>query len=68
MAGTSKNGNNTYRKNQLWIASSSSMKPKAHQSDWRLHRSDPDESNKYLELADIALGLKPVKSKAKRSA
>jgi hypothetical protein len=62
------NGKNTYRKGDLWIASSSSLKPKAHQSDWKLRGSEPSESNKYLELADIAFGLAPTKHKTKRSA
>jgi hypothetical protein len=62
------NGKNTYRKGDLWIAPSLSLTPKVHQSDWKLRGGGPGESNKYLELADIALGLAPAKHKTKRSA
>jgi hypothetical protein len=68
MAKKATNGTNTYRKGDLWIAPSLSLKQKTHQSDWKLRRGEPDETNKYLELADIALGLAPVKHKKKRSA
>ena len=61
-------GSSIYRKSELWIASSSSLKPKTYQSDWKLHRDGLGESNKYLELADIALGLAPAKHKTKRRA
>lgn len=68
MAKKARNGKATYRKSELWIAPSSSLKPKSYQGDWKLQRSAPDVSNKYLELADIALGLTPAKYKTKRSA
>jgi len=61
-------GSSIYRKSELWIASSSSLKPKVFQSDWKLQGSESAGSNKYLELADIALGLAPEKSKTKRRA
>jgi hypothetical protein len=61
-------GSSIYRKSELWIASSSSLKPKTYQSDWKLQRGEQGESNKYLELADIALGLAPAKQKTKRRA
>lgn len=63
-----RNGKATYRKSELWIAPSSSLKRTGHQSDWKLRRGESDENNKYLELADIALGLAPAKHKTKRSA
>ena len=64
-----KNGKNVYRKGDLWIAPSFSLKQKARQSDWKLPRVQPTESNKFLELADFALGLKtPEKHKRKRTA
>jgi hypothetical protein len=59
-------GSSIYRKSELWIASSSSLKPKTYQSDWKLQRGEQDESNKYLELADIALGLGAGEEKTKR--
>jgi hypothetical protein len=58
----------TYRKSDLWIAPSSGLKQPAQQRDWKLHRIEPSECNKFLALADIALGLAPAKPKLKRSA
>jgi len=64
-----KNGKNVYRKGDLWIAPSFSFKQTTIQSDWKLPRVQPTESNKFLELADFALGLKtPEKHKRKRTA
>lgn len=68
MAKKARNGKNTYRKGDLWIAPSSSLGPKTYQSDWKLSRGEPEGSNKYLQLADVALGLAPAKHKMKRSA
>ena len=68
MAKKAANGKNTYRKGDLWIAPSLSLTTKTHQSDWKLGRGEPNESNRYLELADVALGLAPAKHKTKRSA
>ncbi|HEY3767702.1 MAG TPA: hypothetical protein VGN44_03435 [Candidatus Angelobacter sp.] len=66
MAKKANNGKNIYRSGDLWIAPSSSLKQPAHQSDWKLRRVEPGESNKFLALADIALGLKPKEPKIKR--
>jgi hypothetical protein len=63
MAKKAKNGNNTYRKSDLWIAPCSSLKQPAHQSDWKLRRVESGESNKFLALAEVALGLKEPKTK-----
>jgi len=64
-----KNGKNVYRKGDLWITPSFSFKQTTIQSDWKLPRVQPTESNKFLELADFALGLKmPEKRKRKRTA
>jgi hypothetical protein len=64
-----RNGKNAYRKGDLWIAPSFSLKQKPRQSDWKLVRVDPNESNRFLELADFALGLKiPEQHKKKRTA
>jgi hypothetical protein len=68
MAKKPRNDKNTYRKGDLWIAPSSSFKHRGYQGDWRLRRGEAEESNRYLELADIALGLSPSKHKTKRSA
>ncbi|MGC2742421.1 MAG: hypothetical protein WA672_04480 [Candidatus Angelobacter sp.] len=66
MAKKAKNGKSIYRTGDLWIAPSSSLKPPAHQSDWKLRRVETGESNKFLALADVALGLKPKEPKMKR--
>lgn len=50
-----------YRKNDLWIAPANSFKRTGPQADWKLRRVEPSESNRYLELADIALGLSSTK-------
>jgi len=57
-----------YRKDDLWIAPSLSLKTKNYQGDWKLQRGEPDENNRYLQLADIALGRAPINYKTKRSA
>jgi len=63
------NGKNAYRKGDLWIAPSFSLKQKPRQSGWELRRAEPPESNKFLELADVAFGSKmPEKHKRKRTA
>lgn len=61
------NGKNTYRKGDLWIAPCLSLTPKPKR-DWKHGRGEPNKSNRYLELADVALGLAPVKHKTKRNA
>ena len=63
-----KQGKNTYRKGDLWIAPPSGLKKPVQQSDWKLHRVEPSECNRFLALADIALGLAPAKPKMKRGA
>ena len=68
MAKKAENGKNTYSKDDLWIAPSFSFKRKNYQSDWKLERGEPEGSNKYLQLADVALGLAPVKHRTKRRA
>ena len=63
-----KNGKNAYRKGDLWIAPSFSLK-QTTRSGWELPKGEPPASNKFLELADFALGLKmPEKHKRKRTA
>ncbi|MGH9636580.1 MAG: hypothetical protein ACRD72_17245 [Candidatus Angelobacter sp.] len=68
MVKKAKQGKNTYRKSDLWIAPSSGPKKPAQQSDWKLHRVEPSECNRFLALADVALGLAPAKPKMKRRA
>jgi hypothetical protein len=68
MAKKAEKGKTTYRKGDLWIAPSSSFRRKNYQSDWKLERGEPEGSNRYLQLADVALGLAPVKHRTKRRA
>jgi hypothetical protein len=68
VAKKAKNSKIMYRNGDLWIAPSLSFKQPQRQSDWKLQRVEPTESSRVLELADIALGLKPAKSKMKRGA
>lgn len=68
MAKNAQNRKSTYHKNDLWIAPSLSFKAKNYQGDWKLKRGEPDDSNRYLQLADLALGLAPVTHRAKRRA
>ncbi|MGC2742132.1 MAG: hypothetical protein WA672_03030, partial [Candidatus Angelobacter sp.] len=64
-----RNGEIRYRKNDLWIAPSLSLKQPQRQSNWKLQRVEPAECNKFLTLADIALGLSaPAKPKEKHGA
>jgi hypothetical protein len=70
MAKKPRNGEPRYRKGELWIAPSLSLKQPQSQSDWKLSRVEPPlGSNKFLELADVALGLSTTeKHKKKRTA
>ena len=68
MAKNAQNHKSIYRKDDLWIAPSLSLKTKNYQSDWKLQRSELGENNRYLQLADIALGRAPINYKTKRSA
>lgn len=64
-----RNGKNAFRKGDMWIASSFSLKQKPRQSGWELPKGEPPERNRFLELADFALGLKmPEMHKKKRTA
>ena len=47
-----------YPKDDLWISPSHSLKSSARKNDWEMNQGKPAESNRFLELADIALGLK----------
>jgi hypothetical protein len=66
---TAKSAKNAYRKGDLWIAASSSLNRKTRLGGWEPPSVKPPESNRFLELADFALGLKtPEKRKRKRTA
>jgi len=68
MAKKDQDRKNIKRKSDLWIAPSLSLKTKNYQGDWKLQRGEPDENNRYLQLADIALGRAPVNYRTKRRA
>lgn len=50
----------------LWIAQRYSMKGPAGDRAWENRIGGPPSNSKYLELADIALGLKKPAPKKKR--
>jgi hypothetical protein len=58
MAKKVKDGKNGYSKTDLWIAPSHSLKGPARRIGWELPRNVQSESNRFLKLADIALGVK----------
>jgi hypothetical protein len=69
MAKKAKDGKSAYSNNELWIAPSHSLKERAPKIGWGARRDEPSQSNRYLELADIALGLKkPPMHKKRRAA
>lgn len=59
-----KSGKAASSKNDLWLASSFSFKRQRPENAWDLLRGEPSQTNKFLELADVALGLMPTKRKA----
>jgi hypothetical protein len=64
-----KDRKSTYSKNDLWIAPWHSLKGPAPKIGWEVRSTEPSQSNKFLEMADIALGLKkPHAHKKKRAA
>jgi len=64
----STDGKKAYSKDELWIAPRLSFKRNATQGDWKLSRAGASESNKFLELADIALGLKTTERWKRKTA
>ena len=58
----------TSSKDDLWIAPRLSFKRNVVQGDWKLSRAEASESNKFLELADIALGLKTTERWKRKAA
>jgi hypothetical protein len=63
-----KDGMNTYSKDDLWIAPFFSFKQTTRQSAWKLPLVEPNESNKFLKLADVALGLSATEKRKKKRA
>jgi hypothetical protein len=57
-----------YPDKDLWIAPSHSLKWRAPKTDWELRPGEAPPSNRFLELADIALGLKAAKVRKKKRA
>ena len=64
----SRDGKKAYSKNELWIAPRLSFKRNVVQGDWKLSRAEASESNKFLELADIALGLRTTEKWKRKTA
>jgi hypothetical protein len=63
-----KDSKKTYSKADLWIAPRLSFKRNVVQGDWKLSRTEPSESNRFLELADIALGLRTTERRKRKAA
>jgi hypothetical protein len=53
-----KNANTSGQLDELWIAPRYSLKGPAGERAWENRVGGPPSSSRYLELADIALGLK----------
>jgi hypothetical protein len=66
MASKSKNGQATKDSKELWIAPRYSLKGAAGERAWENRPGGVPNSSRFLELADIALGLKkPLPHKKK---
>jgi hypothetical protein len=63
-----RDGKKTYSKDDLWIAPRLSFKRNVVQGDWKLSRTEPSESNRFLELADVALGLRTTERRKRKAA
>lgn len=61
------NRNSDDSPNELWIAPRYSLKGPAGERAWENRPGGAPNSGKYLELADIALGLKKPESKKRRN-
>jgi hypothetical protein len=61
-----KDSEKTYSKDELWIAPRLNFKRNVIQSDWKLSRTEPSESNRFLELADIAFGLRTTERRKRK--
>jgi len=62
-----KDSKKTYSKDDLWIAPRLSFKRNVVQGDWKLSRTEPSESNRFLELADVALGLRTSERRKRKA-
>jgi len=56
-----------HRKNDLWIAPRLSFKRNVVQSDWKLSRAEASESNRFLELADVAFGFRTAERRKRKA-
>ena len=55
-------------KNDLWIAPSHSLKWPSPKIGWEVRPNEPSRTNKFLELADVALNKFSPPIKKRRSA
>jgi len=68
MAKKPKRVNTNHRENESWIAPRYSLKGPAGERAWENRAGGPPSSSRFLELADIALGLiKPAPQKKKKT-
>jgi len=63
-----KNGERSSPKNGLWIAPSHSLKSPPPKVGWELGPNESPRSNKFLELADVALSKFSPALKKRKSA
>ena len=68
MAKKSKPANKTDSSDELWIAPRHSLKGPAGERAWENRRGGIPTSTRFLELADIALGLKKLGPHKKKPA
>ena len=62
-----KNGRNPSVSKDLWIAPRYSLKGPAGERAWENRPGGPPNSSRFLELADIALGIKKPTAKKKKT-
>lgn len=65
-ASKAKNGTKSEASDGLWISPRSSLKGPTGERAWDERVGGPPNSGKFLELADIALGLKKPASKQRK--
>jgi hypothetical protein len=67
MAKQRKTANSSDQSKELWIAQRYSLKGPAGERAWENRAGGAPSSSRYLELADIALGLKKTAPHRKKS-
>jgi len=55
-------------KHDLWIAPSHTLEFRPPRIGWEIRPGEPEPSNRFLELADIAFGVKNMPTRKNRRA